>query len=164
MVRTGGAGDAPSKRAASSAGGGGGGRGSGKAKKAKGNEHGLQTLAAQTNCGRCMTQPQPGDLVLCGSRCKKLWVIAYSHMTEETLSEKYQTDVEFKNSVDLAERVFEGKVDRSLFPSSITRDDMVEMVAVGRFRGYTSSEFKDDFGMTFSDAGFKVRDIPASDG
>eukprot|EP00959_Pyramimonas_sp_CCMP1952_P056412 1178048-Pyramimonas_sp.AAC.1 len=76
-------------------------------------------------------------------------------MSEEQFVEGHQGDPDCKNSADLVERVFEGKVDRAFYPSSIRRAGSVEMVAVGRLRGFTSSEFKDDFGVTLSEAGYK---------
>eukprot|EP00959_Pyramimonas_sp_CCMP1952_P335139 7017599-Pyramimonas_sp.AAC.1 len=117
-----------------------------------------------TTCGRCAAPLGPAELVLCGARCEKLWVIAYSYMTEEDFADKYKADVDFKNSTDLAERVLDRNVDRGFYPSSIQRDDSVQMAAVGKFRGYTSSDFKEDFGMALSEADYKVREIPSPDG
>lgn len=147
--------------------GGGGGGSGGKASKKQmieKKDSGARGSADRANCGRCKSVLDSSDEVLCGGRCRKLWVIAYSYLTEDEFADEYDSSLEFRNCVDLAEKVFDGKVDRAFYPASIQREDSVEMVAIGRFRGYTSQDFKDEFKMTFSDAGYKIREIPATDG
>eukprot|EP00959_Pyramimonas_sp_CCMP1952_P472321 9499853-Pyramimonas_sp.AAC.1 len=151
------------KRDSSGGGGGGGGKAPRK-QQAEKKDSGARGSGDRTNCGRCAAVLEQSDVVLCGSRCKKLWVVAYSYMTEDEFADQYKGSLEFQHSVDLAERVFEKKLDRAFYPSSIQREDAVEMVAVGRFRGYTSQDFKEEFKMTISEAGFKVREVPAADG
>ena len=151
------------KRASSGGGNGGGGKALKKQQVDK-KDSGARGSSDRANCGRCAGVLAPSDAVLCGGRCRKLWVVAYSYMTEDEFADTYKGSLEFQNSVDLAERVFDGKVDRAFYPASIQREDSVRMVAIGRFRGYTSQDFKDEFKMTFSEAGYKLREIPATDG
>lgn len=151
------------KRASSGGGNGGGGKALKKQQVDK-KDSGARGSSDRANCGRCAGVLASADVVLCGGRCRKLWVVAYSYMTEDEFADAYKGSLEFQNSVDLAERVFDGKVDRAFYPASIQRDDSIEMVAIGKFRGYTSQDFKDEFNMTFSEAGYKIREIPATDG